>query len=47
MATIVSENMAAGSYSKIWNAASMPSGVYFYRMQSGSITDTKKLILLK
>ncbi|MGA3286710.1 MAG: T9SS type A sorting domain-containing protein [Bacteroidota bacterium] len=47
VATIVSENMAAGSYSKIWNAASMPSGVYFYRLQTGSFTDTRKLVLLK
>jgi plastocyanin len=47
VATIVSENMAAGSYSKIWNAASTPSGIYFYRLQTGSFTDTRKLILLK
>jgi plastocyanin len=31
---IVNENLAAGSYSKTWNAASMPSGVYFYRMSA-------------
>jgi len=47
VATIMSGNMAAGSYTKIWNAEAMPSGVYFYRLQSGSVTDTRKLILLK
>jgi hypothetical protein len=47
VAALVSENMAAGSYSKTWNAASIPSGVYFYRLQTGSFTDTRKLVLLK
>jgi hypothetical protein len=47
VATIVSEEMSAGSYSKQWNAANMSSGVYFYRLQTGSISITKKLIFLK
>ncbi|MGD0036355.1 MAG: T9SS type A sorting domain-containing protein [Bacteroidota bacterium] len=47
VATIMSGNMAAGGYTKIWNAAAMPSGVYFYRLQTGSFTDIKKLVILK
>ncbi|MCX6120121.1 MAG: T9SS type A sorting domain-containing protein [Ignavibacteriales bacterium] len=47
VATILNENMDAGSYSKIWNAASIPSGVYLYRLQAGTFTETKKLVLLK
>jgi len=47
MATIENETMAAGSYSKSWNAAAMPSGVYFYRMETGNFIATKKLILMK
>jgi photosystem II stability/assembly factor-like uncharacterized protein len=46
-ATIVSEEMPAGSYLRQWNAAKMPSGVYFYRLQAGSFTETKKLVLLR
>jgi hypothetical protein len=53
--TIVSEELSAGNYSKQWNASSLPSGVYYYRLQShptsggqaGSFTETKKLILMK
>jgi len=48
IATLVNnETMSAGSYSKQWNAAAMPSGVYFYRLQAGSFTETKRLVLLK
>jgi len=47
VATIVSGEMSAGSYSKQWDASGLPSGVYFYRLQAGSFTETKKLILLR
>jgi hypothetical protein len=47
VATIVSEEMQAGKYSRQWNALDLPSGIYFYRLQAGSFTETKKLILLK
>jgi hypothetical protein len=47
VATIISEEIPAGNYSKQWSAATLPSGVYFYRLQAGSFTRTKKLILLK
>jgi hypothetical protein len=47
VATIVSEEMQAGNYSRQWNAFDLPSGVYFYRLQAGSFAETKKLILLK
>ncbi len=47
VATLVNEKEPAGSYQVHWNAANMPSGVYFYRLQAGSFTQTKKFILLK
>ena len=42
----------AGSYSVLWDAkddagASVTSGVYFYRLKSQGITETRKLMLLK
>jgi hypothetical protein len=47
VATILSEELSAGTYSRQWNAAGLPSGIYFYRLQTGSFTETKKLVLLK
>jgi len=47
VSTLVSEKMPAGSYTKQWNASNLGSGIYFYRLQAGSFTETKKLVLLK
>ena len=45
--TLVNEQKNPGNYSVQFNAARLASGVYFYRMQSGSFIQTKKLILMK
>jgi subtilisin family serine protease len=45
--TLVNEEKPAGFYKVNWNAANLPSGVYFYRIKAGSYTDTRKMILLK
>ena len=47
VSTIVSEELSAGAYSRQWNAAKMSSGIYFYRLQTGTFTQTKKMIVLK
>jgi hypothetical protein len=47
VSTIVSQVMSAGSYSKQWDAANMSSGIYFYRLQTSTVTETKKLVLLR
>jgi photosystem II stability/assembly factor-like uncharacterized protein len=47
VATVVSEEMLAGSYSKQWNSANISSGIYFYRLQAGTFTETRKLVLLR
>ncbi|HUI28863.1 MAG TPA: YCF48-related protein [Candidatus Acidoferrales bacterium] len=45
--TLINQRQAAGSHSVTFNAANLPSGVYFYRLQAGSYNLTKKLLLLK
>jgi hypothetical protein len=47
VATLVKEQKPAGKYTVTWNATSMASGVYFYRLESGSFSETKKLLLLR
>jgi mannan endo-1,4-beta-mannosidase len=47
IATLVSEKLEAGTYTRQWDAATKPSGVYFYHMCTDSFYETKKLVLLK
>jgi hypothetical protein len=47
VATLVNEELPPGTHLHQWNAGAMPSGVYFYRLQAGSFTETKKLLLLR
>jgi uncharacterized protein (DUF2141 family) len=47
VATLVNEIKPAGTYTIMWNASSMPSGIYFYRLQSDNFVATKKLVLIK
>lgn len=45
--TLVNKNMTVGSYSVDFNAALLSSGVYFYRLESGNFSETKKMMLVK
>ncbi|MFA7421307.1 MAG: T9SS type A sorting domain-containing protein [Melioribacteraceae bacterium] len=52
VATLVDEYKQAGNYNVKFNVetrhgASLPSGVYFYRLQAGNYTKTQKMILMK
>jgi hypothetical protein len=47
VATIISEEISEGYYTRKWNAAGLSGGIYFYRLQAGSYSETKKLILVR
>ncbi len=44
---LVNANQTAGSYSLVFNAGNIASGVYIYRLQVGTQTISRKLTLLK
>jgi len=45
--TLVNERQNAGNRSVRFNAADLPSGVYYYRLEAGMNHETRKLLLLK
>jgi hypothetical protein len=49
VATLINEEMSAGfhNYQLSISNYQLPSGVYFYKLQSGNFTETKKMILVK
>lgn len=46
-ATLVNEVRSAGNYTVDFDASLLSSGVYFYRLESGSFTESKKMLLVK
>ena len=47
VATLIDELKQPGQYQVEWDATQITPGIYFYRFQSGSFRDVKKLVLLK
>ena len=47
IATLVNKELPAGSYSTEWNAGTLASGVYFYRLQATNHSEAKNSFCLK
>jgi len=47
VSTLVNNVVTPGTHTATWDAGNMPSGVYFYRLEAGSFTQTRKLLLIK
>ena len=45
--TLVNEQQKAGNYEVNFDASTLSSGIYFYRLQSYSFVESKKMILIK
>ena len=47
IATLVNEELKAGSYQVDWNATGYSSGMYFYKLITDDYVDVKKMIFMK
>ena len=47
VATLVNETKAAGQYNVRWNASGAASGMYYYRLEAGGQSITRKMTLIK
>ena len=47
VATLVNEEKPAGYYEVEFDASDLTSGIYYYRINAGNYSETKKMILLK
>jgi len=45
--TLVNEHQQSGMHMVIFDGTNLPSGVYFYKLEAGTCSDTKKFLLLK
>ncbi len=47
VATLVDEFKPAGKYDVEFDAANLPSGIYFYKLEAGKFTSAKKMLLVR
>ncbi len=45
--TLFDAEQPAGYHQIVWDASDQSSGIYFYRIQAGEYSDTRKMVLLK
>jgi Outer membrane protein Omp28/Secretion system C-terminal sorting domain len=47
ISTLLNKYISSGNYELTFDATNLPSGIYFYTLQSNGLIQTKKMILLK
>ncbi len=45
--TLFNEHLQAGTFEVEWDASNYPSGAYFYKLETQSFSETKKMVLIK
>ncbi len=45
VATLIDGSLGAGSHTIVWNATQLPTGTYFYKLQSGAAIITRKMTI--
>jgi hypothetical protein len=45
--TVVNREFSPGTYRADFDGSNLPSGVYYYRLEAGDFTQTKKMVLIK
>jgi len=47
ISTMVSQQLQPGTYEAEWDASAYSSGIYYYKITSGSFTQTKKMVVVR
>jgi photosystem II stability/assembly factor-like uncharacterized protein len=47
VSVIVNQNQSPGTYEVVFDAANLTSGIYFYQLEAGNYSETKKMMVLK
>jgi hypothetical protein len=47
VAILVNGKLPAGPHSITWDAKNMPSGIYFYKLEAGAFSQTRKMVLMR
>ena len=47
VAVLIDRELQPGTYEADWDASAYPSGMYYYKFESGNFTETKKMVLIK
>jgi len=47
VAELVNRELSAGQYQISFDAKNLPSGIYYYKLQAGEFTQTRKMLLVK
>jgi len=45
--TLINKNMQPGTYEVTFDGSNLPSGIYFYKLETGNIKEAKKMMLIK